>query len=208
MSEKEFETFENELDSPLVVHKESDASYNGCPNFDLMNKTAIDENDTAPSIERHRFKKKKKNPNKNKIITIVLLVVLVAVCVGVTVHFVNDSKSNENKNSVTAEETTKSLSEVFKNTITVQGTTIYYEAEVIDNVVELESNIKFLPKDTQIIIQNEHADSDFFESVKEVVLQCEFEKEPKVEFIQSSGLNETSPEAQQNQQQEDVSNAE
>ncbi len=208
MSEKEFETFENELDSPLVVHKESDASYNGCPNFDLMNKTAIDENDTAPSIERHRFKKKKKNPNKNKIITIVLLVVLVAVCVGVTVHFVNNSKSNENKNSVTAEETTKSLSEVFKNTITVQGTTIYYEAEVIDNVVELESNIKFLPKDTQIIIQNEHADSDFFESVKEVVLQCEFEKEPKVEFIQSSGLNETSPEAQQNQQQEDVSNAE
>lgn len=208
MSEKEFETFENELDSPLVVHKESDASYNGCPNFDLMNKTAIDENDTAPSIERHRFKKKKKNPNKNKIITIVLLVVLVAVCVGVTVHFVNDSKSNENKNSVTAEETTKSLSEVFKNTITVQGTTIYYEAEVIDNVVELESNIKFLPKDTQIIIQNEHADSDFFESVKEVVLQCEFEKEPKVEFIQSSGLNETSLEAQQNQQQEDVSNAE
>lgn len=208
MSEKEFETFENELDSPLVVHKESDASYNGCPNFDLMNKTAIDENDTAPSIERHRFKKKKKNPNKNKIITIVLLVVLVAVCVGVTVHFVNDSKSNENKNSVTAEETTKSLSEVFKNTITVQGTTIYYEVEVIDNVVELESNIKFLPKDTQIIIQNEHADSDFFESVKEVVLQCEFEKEPKVEFIQSSGLNETSLEAQQNQQQEDVSNAE
>lgn len=208
MSEKEFETFENELDSPLVVHKESDASYNGCPNFDLMNKTAIDENDTAPSIERHRFKKKKKNPNKNKIITIVLLVVLVAVCVGVTVHFVNNSKSNENKNSVTAEETTKSLSEVFKNTITVQGTTIYYEAEVIDNVVELESNIKFLPKDTQIIIQNEHADSDFFESVKEVVLQCEFEKEPKVEFIQSSGLNETSLEAQQNQQQEDVSNAE
>lgn len=208
MSEKEFETFENELDSPLVVHKESDASYNGCPNFDLMNKTAIDENDTAPSIERHRFKKKKKNPNKNKIITIVLLVVLVAVCVGVTVHFVNNSKSNENKNSVTAEETTKSLSEVFKNTITVQGTTIYYEAEVIDNVVELESNIKFLPKDTQIIIQNEHADSDFFESVKEVVLQCEFEKEPKVEFIQSSGLNETSLEAQRNQQQEDVSNAE
>lgn len=208
MSEKEFETFENELDSPLVVHKESDASYNGCPNFDLMNKTAIEENDTAPSIERHRFKKKKKNPNKNKIITIVLLVVLVAVCVGVTVHFVNNSKSNENKNSVTAEETTKSLSEVFKNTITVQGTTIYYEAEVIDNVVELESNIKFLPKDTQIIIQNEHADSDFFESVKEVVLQCEFEKEPKVEFIQSSGLNETSLEAQQNQQQEDVSNAE
>lgn len=208
MSEKEFETFENELDSPLVVHKESDASYNGCPNFDLMNKTAIDENDTAPSIERHRFKKKKKNPNKNKIITIVLLVVLVAVCVGVTVHFVNNSKSNENKNSVTAEETTKSLSEVFKNTITVQGTTIYYEAEVIDNVVELESNIKFLPKDTQIIIQNEHADSDFFESVKEVVLQCEFEKEPKVEFIQSSGLNETSLETQQNQQQEDVSNAE
>ena len=137
-----------------------------------------------------------------------LLVVLVAVCVGVTVHFVNNSKSNENKNSVTAEETTKSLSEVFKNTITVQGTTIYYEAEVIDNVVELESNIKFLPKDTQIIIQNEHADSDFFESVKEVVLQCEFEKEPKVEFIQSSGLNETSLEAQQNQQQEDVSNAE
>ena len=205
MSEKDFETFENELDSPLVVHKERDASYNGCPNFDLMNKTVTDETDSLPSIERHRFKKKKKNPNKNKIITIVLLVVLVAVCVGVTVHFVNNGKSNDKKNSVTTEETTKSLQEEFKNTITVQGTTIYYEAEVINNVVELENNIKFLPKDTQIIIQNEHADSDFFESVKEVVLQCEFENEPKVEFIQSSGLNETSLEVQQNQQQEVVS---
>ena len=51
---------EEKLDSPLVVHKKGDASYQEEGNEVSMQNTHVDEDSDAPTLERHRFKKEKK----------------------------------------------------------------------------------------------------------------------------------------------------
>ena len=51
---------EEKLDSPLVVHKKGDASYQEENNEVSMQNTHVDEDSDAPTLERHRFKKEKK----------------------------------------------------------------------------------------------------------------------------------------------------
>lgn len=178
-----------QLDNPLVVHKESDASYNGCPNLQMLTQTR-DEDEVRPTIERHRYKKKKKNPNRAKAITIVLLSAVVIVCVCVVVYFVrgNVAQRTPDDGESTSESTTESLQERFRNTITVQGTTIFFEGEEMTDVAELRNYLSLLPLDTQVIIQDEHADTAFLQTVQETVYACGFEKDPDVQYIQSSGL--------------------
>lgn len=196
MSEQKLDSIE-QLDNPFVVHKESDASYNGCPNLNMLTETRDDEDDVRPTIERHRFKKKKKNPNKTKTITIVLLSVVVIVCVCVVVYFVRGAVSqNPTKNEPETETVTESLRERFRNTVTVQGTTIFFEGEEMTDVAELRNYLSLLPSDTQVIIQDEHADTDFFQTVQETVYACGFEKDPDVEYIESSGLVAQSSESE------------
>ena len=50
---------EEKLDSPLVVHKKGDASYQEEGNEVSMQNTHVDEDSDAPTLERHRFKKRK-----------------------------------------------------------------------------------------------------------------------------------------------------
>lgn len=196
MSEQKLDSIE-QLDNPFVVHKESDASYNGCPNLNMLTETRDDEDDVRPTIERHRFKKKKKNPNKTKTITIVLLSAVVIVCVCVVVYFVRGAVSQNPTNSEPETETvTESLRERFRNTVTVQGTTIFFEGEEMTDVAELRNYLSLLPSDTQVIIQDEHADTDFFQTVQETVYACGFEKDPDVEYIESSGLVAQSSESE------------
>ncbi len=67
------EEFEK-LDSPLVVHKETDASYLETANIDIVSTAKkIEENKT--SLVRHRFKKNKK---KSKLPYFILLIVVIA----------------------------------------------------------------------------------------------------------------------------------
>lgn len=49
------------LCSPLIVHKEGDASYQPDAVEDGMTATHTEDELEAPTIERHRFRKKKKN---------------------------------------------------------------------------------------------------------------------------------------------------
>lgn len=196
MSEQKLDSIE-QLDNPFVVHKESDASYNGCPNLNMLTETRDEEDDVHPTIERHRFKKKKKNPNKTKAITIVLLSAVVIVCVCVVVYFVRGAVSqNSTKSEPETETVTESLRERFRNTVTVQGTTIFFEGEEMTDVAELRNYLSLLPSDTQVIIQDEHADVDFFQTVQETVYACGFEKDPDVEYIESSGLVAQSSESE------------
>ena len=63
---------EEKLDSPLVVHKKGDASYQEEGNEVSMQNTHVDEDSDAPTLERHRFKKEKKKKGK-KISSLTLL---------------------------------------------------------------------------------------------------------------------------------------
>ena len=65
------------LDSPLVVHKVTDASYHETENNVDVNATHIEE-ETA-TLERHRFKKEKKS-SKWPIILTFLVVVIAVFC--------------------------------------------------------------------------------------------------------------------------------
>ena len=67
------------LCSPLIVHKEGDASYQPDAVEDGMTATHTEDELEAPTIERHRFRKKKKN-HKGAYVLILLLVAVVAVC--------------------------------------------------------------------------------------------------------------------------------
>lgn len=51
---------EENLDSPLVVHKKDDASYQEANTEVSMQNTHVDEDSDMPTLERHRFKKEKK----------------------------------------------------------------------------------------------------------------------------------------------------
>ena len=66
---------EEHLDSPLVVHKVTDASYRETENMVDVNITHIEE-ETA-TLERHRFKKEKKSSKWPVIISFLVVVIAV-----------------------------------------------------------------------------------------------------------------------------------
>ena len=70
---------EEKLDSPLIVHKKSDASYQDTASEAEMNETHSD--DEGPTLERHRFKKKGKKKGKGLVI-VIIIVILAAVFAG------------------------------------------------------------------------------------------------------------------------------
>ena len=69
------------LCSPLIVHKEGDASYQPDAVEDGMTATHTEDELEAPTIERHRFRKKKKN-HKGAYALILLLVAACTMCTG------------------------------------------------------------------------------------------------------------------------------
>ena len=58
---------EENLDSPLVVHKKDDASYQEANTEVSMQNTHVDEDSDMPTLERHRFKKELPPKLKNLI---------------------------------------------------------------------------------------------------------------------------------------------
>ena len=74
-----FDNIDEKLDSPLVVHKETDASYEE-NNTELdVNITHIDE-DTV-TLERHRFKKVKKKSKAPYVFFEVFIIIYVFSCI-------------------------------------------------------------------------------------------------------------------------------
>ena len=77
------EELEQKLDSPLVVHKPNDASFQDSTNEVDVNITHIEED--SATLERHRFKKVKKK--KKFPYGVIIVVIIVAVVVTYTNYY-------------------------------------------------------------------------------------------------------------------------
>ncbi len=174
------------LDSPLVVHKVTDASYHETENNVDVNATHIEE-ETA-TLERHRFKKEKKSSSKWPIILTFLVVVIAVFC------YLYFSGSLAGIGLGTAETTTQPVTEDFTlpenpydGIITVKGTYIFFEGEEVDGIEGLTSEVRYLDAGTSFVIQDEDADSTFlYEEVLPLLQQYGIETE--VRYVVSSGL--------------------
>ena len=70
---------EEKLDSPLVVHKKGDASYQEEGNEVSMQNTHVDEDSDAPTLERHRFKKEKKKKKWPYVLAVIVVAAVVVI---------------------------------------------------------------------------------------------------------------------------------
>lgn len=176
---------EESLDSPLVVHKKSDASYqDGGINVD-MSETHVKE-EKKPTIERHRFKKDpNKKSNKAPVILLVLIVVAVVFCaLYFTGNITFGTKSKPQTTKTTTTETTTSLEQAYTGTIVVKGTYIFVDAAEVDGIEGLQDALKYADKSTTAYkIIDENADSNFLNNeVLPILLEMGFYDE-KTEIV-------------------------
>lgn len=173
------------LDSPLVVHKVTDASYHETENNVDVNATHIEE-ETA-TLERHRFKKEKKS-SKWPILITFLVVVAAVFC------YLYFSGNLASLGLGTAQTTTEAVTEdytlpqnPYKGIITVKGTYIFFEGEEVDGIEGLERDVRYLDSGTSFVVQDEDADSTFlYEEVLPLLEQYGIKTE--VRYVVSSGL--------------------
>ena len=171
---------EEKLDSPLVVHKKGDASYQEEGNEVSMQNTHVDEDSDAPTLERHRFKKEKKKKKWPYVLAVIVVAAVVVIAV-----LVNNGTINLSKKETTSY--TTDVVNPFKDTITIKGTYIFYEGTELDDIGSLEREIKYQDADKTFNVQDEHADSNFLN--KEVLpLLTKYKMKYNVTHIQSSGL--------------------
>lgn len=173
------------LDSPLVVHKETDASYLETANIDVVSTAKkIEENKT--SLVRHRFKKNKK---KSKLPYFILLIVVIAsVLCGLYFGGVIGNKEE----NTTEKPTNKTYAEIpenrYEGIITIKGTYIFFEGEELNDTAELERKLKYLDTNTTFVIQDEDADSVLLSQEIIPLLDKYGVKHEEPKFIISSGL--------------------
>lgn len=177
---------EEKLDSPLVVHKKDDASYQETAReFDMNSTHADDESGDVPTLERHRFRKEKKS---HKGVWFLLALIAVAVAV-VCALFYSGKLSFKNEETSTKVERTYVTQEEnkFEGIIVVKGTYIFFEGEEVDGISGLERQIKYLDKGTKFTIQDENADSNFL-NLDVLSLLSRYEINYEITHIVSSGL--------------------
>ncbi|MCH5317273.1 MAG: hypothetical protein J1E05_04795 [Eubacterium sp.] len=153
----EFE--EEKLDSPLVVHKVTDASY-----VDTAVKVDVEythNEDGVATLERHRFKRVKKK--KKWPYFLMLAVVIVAVVCAFYLSRTKDPVENKTTAPTAENDVTLNFEDRFKNVITVKGTYIFFEGEEVDGLNGLEKEIKYLDKGTFLTVQDESADIMFLD---------------------------------------------
>lgn len=157
VNEMSEEYTEEILDSPLVVHKDSDASYQEAASEASMSFTHSDEEgEDFPTLERHRFRKKKRSKKP-----LIFIIAIIAVAAGVicALYYTGNIGGEKKPEETTAKKvyTTKAENK-FEGIITVKGSYIFFEGVEIDGINALERKIKYLDKGTKFIIQDENAD--------------------------------------------------
>lgn len=178
------------LDSPLVVHKKSDASYNSSVSDNEMNETIqIEDNDT---LERHRFKKdKSKKSNKKYFFLIAILVIVAVAC---ALYFSGVLGGNNDETTTTTQSTTEAtttLQQKYKDTIVVKDVYIFVDGEEVDGIKGLQDAIKYKEaSDTQYSIIKEHANTDFFNYEVLSILETLgfYSENTEITTVQSTGL--------------------
>jgi len=179
------EDFEDKLDSPFVVHKETDASYEEYDNELDVNITHIEEN--GATLERHRFKKTKKKSKAPYFICALIVVAAVIAGLyygGIIPNFFEKETTVplESENNVSTTEANK-----FEGVITVKGTYLFFEGKEIDGTEALINEIKYIGADKKFIVQDENADSNYLNNEILPVLTS-YNIQYEVKYIISSGL--------------------
>lgn len=174
------------LDSPLVVHKKDDASFQETANEVTMSATHTDEESAdTPTLERHRFKKKKKKSKAPYVILALLAIAAAVICVLVYNDVIPIGKP-ETTATTKKSYTTQQVNE-FEGIITVKGTYIFFEGTEVDGLRGLEKEIKYLEKGTKFVVQDENADSNFL-NFDVLSLLSQYSIDYEIKHIVSSGL--------------------
>lgn len=183
--------FEEKLDNPLVVHKETDASYEENISELDVNVTHIEE-DTA-TLERHRFRKVKKKSKVPYLIFAVIAIITVFAGFyygGIIPNFLDKETAEAPLLSDNSEITEENR---FEGIITVKGTYLFFEGREINGAEELISEIKYIDSSKKFVVQDESADSTFLND-EILPLLTSYNIQYEVKHIISSGLksvNET-----------------
>ncbi len=180
----------NGLDSPLVVHKKTDSSYQATASELELN--ATHEEDDNETLERHRFKKEKKNNKATPIILIILIVVGVLVALYFTgvIGNRNADKPVPTDTSSTSEVVT-SIQEKYRGTIVVKGSDIFVDGYEVDGIEGLQSAIKYEdPSPTRYAIIQENIDELYYNNeILPILSQLGFyDKSTQVSVVHSTGL--------------------
>lgn len=180
----EDEIREEKLDSPLVVHKKDDASYQETAGEIDMNVTHGDE-ENVPTLERHRFRKEKKSHNGVWIFIAVVAIAVAVICALVyngKISFKEKETTTQPERTYVAQEENK-----FEGIITIKGTYIFFEGTEVDGLSGLEREIKYLDPGTKFTIQDENADSNFL-NYDVLSMLSKYEIDYDTTHIVSSGL--------------------
>ncbi len=176
------------LCSPLIVHKEGDASYQPDTVEDGMTATHTEDELEAPTIERHRFRRKKKS-HRGAYVLILLLVAAVAVCAALyftgTYDFGIKSKETTTRAAATSDTTQETTN--YDHVITVKGTYLFYEGQEVDGVEGLIAAIKYEPEGSTFTVQDENANSNFLNNNVLSTLSL-YKMNYNITHIVSSGL--------------------
>lgn len=175
------------LDSPLVVHKQTDASYQETANEVTMCATHTDEEaEDVPTLQRHRFRKDKKK-KKSPFIFLAIIAVLVAVFAALAYNGIIPVGNKATTESTTQRSYTTKEENNFEGIITIKSTYIFFEGKEVNGLEGLEKNIKYLPKGTKFIVQDEDADSNFL-NFEVLSLLSNYNIDYEIKHIVSSGL--------------------
>ncbi len=180
------EEFEKEkLDSPLIVHKKTDASYTETANsVDADSTHAADNN--ASNLVRHRFKRVKRRRKAPYII--LAIVIIAAILCGLYYGGVIGNRKENKENTTSSRGYIEVTENRFEGVITVKSTYIFFEGEEVDGIEGLERKIRYLDEKTKFVVQDEEADPVFLnEEILPLLTENGIEYEGP-NFIISSGL--------------------
>lgn len=153
---------EEKLDSPLVVHHKDDASYQETASEIELNETH--EEDEAPTLTRHRFKREEKKKGNKGVFVLIVIVVLASVFCALyfTDNVPFSQKETTTKSNITTTQATTTLQEAYAQTIVVKSTYIFVDGEQVDGIEGLQKALRYVdPNETPYTIINEDADGDF-----------------------------------------------
>ncbi|MFR5876202.1 MAG: hypothetical protein ACLUFN_06905 [Eubacterium sp.] len=183
------------LESPLVVHKKSDASYDENASNLEMNETHSDEE--RPTIARHRFKKNPKKKHKGLKLFILFAVIAAAVFAALyyTGHISFDAKQTTTKHKETTSEVTTSLEEAYQGKIVIKNTYIFVDGVEVDGVNGLQNALKYedaSPTAYEIVIEgsSDEFEDNFYNYEILPILQSMgfYDESTVVTHIESTGL--------------------
>lgn len=180
------EIMEEKPDSPLVVHKKDDASYQETAReFDMNSTHTDDESGDVPTLERHRFRREKKS---HKGVWFLFALIAVAVAVLSALFYSGKLSFKEPETTTKPERTYVSQEEnKFEGIIVIKGTYVFFEGEEVDGINGLERKIKYLDKGAKFTVQDENADSNFL-NLDVLSLLSKYEINYDITHIVSSGL--------------------